>query len=261
MNPSPLHAAPRPLVAITADRGEQEGHATHQAFDGYVRAVYEVSGALPLVLPAAGAAIDATSLIAAVDGVVLTGGPSNVQAERYGGEPLPSTTLTDPDRDATVFALLPALVAAGVPVLAVCRGFQELNVAFGGTLERAVHAQPGRLDHREGDHARPIARWYDDAHEVALAPGGLLARLAGTTKVPVNSLHNQGIERLAPGLRVEATAPDGLIEAFTVVDAPDFTLAVQWHPEMRIGDSVFARAIFTAFGDACRNRKERRRAA
>jgi putative glutamine amidotransferase len=114
-------------VAITADRGEHYGHAIHQAFDGYVRAVYGVSGALPLVLPASGSAIDAASLIAAVDGVVLTGGPSNVQAERYGAEPLPPTTLTDPDRDATVLALLPALVAAGVPVLAVCRGFQELT--------------------------------------------------------------------------------------------------------------------------------------
>ena len=131
MKPSRHPLAPRPVAAITTDRGEQHGHATHQAFDGYVRAVHEVSGALPLALPAAGAAIDAASLIAAVDGVVLTGGPSNVQAERYGAEPLPSTTLTDPDRDATVLALLPALVAAGVPVLAVCRGFQELNVAFG----------------------------------------------------------------------------------------------------------------------------------
>jgi len=169
--------------------------------------------------------------------------------------------MTDPDRDATVLGLIPELVAAGVPVLAVCRGLQEFNVAFGGTLERAVHEQIGRLDHREGDHARPIARWYDDAHEVALVPGGLLARLAGTTSVAVNSLHHQGIDRLAPGLRVEATAPDGLIEAFTVADAPGFTLALQWHPEMRVRDSAFARAIFNAFGDACRERQAQRQSA
>jgi putative glutamine amidotransferase len=249
------------LVVITADRGERDGHATHQAFDSYVRAVHQAAGALPLVLPAAGAAIDAASMIAAVDGVVLTGGPSNVQAERYGAEPLPPATLIDPDRDATLLALLPELVAAGVPVLAVCRGFQELNVAYGGTLERAVHDQPGRLDHREGDHARPIGRWYDDAHEVALAPDGLLARLAGTTRVAVNSLHHQGIDRLASCLRIEAIAPDGLVEAFTVADAPGFTLAVQWHPEMRVGDSAFARVIFAAFGKACRERQARRRAA
>jgi putative glutamine amidotransferase len=251
----------RPVVAITADRGERDGHATHQAFDGYVRAVHLAAGALPLVLPAGGAAIDAASLIAVVDGVVLTGGPSNVQAECYGAEPLPAATLTDPDRDATVLAMLPELVAAGVPVLAVCRGFQELNVAFGGTLERAVHEQPGRLDHREGDHARPIERWYDDSHEVTLAPGGLLARLAGTTRVAVNSLHHQGVDRLASRLRIEAIAPDGLVEAFTVADAPGFTLAVQWHPEMRVGDSAFAHAIFAAFGNACRERQAQRLAA
>ena len=250
----------RPTAVITADRGELAGHATHQAFDGYLRALHEAADVLPLVLPAAGAAIDAASLIEAVDGVVLTGGPTNVQAERYGAPPLPAATLTDPARDATALALLPELVAAGVPVLAVCRGLQEFNVAFGGTLERAVHEQPGRLDHREGDQARPIARWYDDAHEVELRPGGLLARLAGKTSIAVNSLHHQGIARLAPGLRVEATAPDGLIEAFTAADAPGFTLAVQWHPEMRVGDSAFARAIFAAFGDACRERRARRQA-
>jgi len=250
--------AARPVVAITADRGEFHGHAIHQAFDSYLRAVHQAAGALPLLLPAAAAAIDTASLIAAVDGVVLTGGPSNVQAQRYGAEPLPPTTLTDPERDDTVLVLLPALVAAGVPVLAVCRGFQEFNVAFGGTLERAVHAQADRLDHREGDHDRPIQRWYDDAHEVALTPGGLLARLAGATQAVVNSLHHQGVDRLAHGLRIEAVAPDGLVEAFTVADAPGFTLAVQWHPEMRVGDSPFAHAIFAAFGEACRARRARR---
>ena len=252
--------SPRPAVVVTADRGELAGHAIHQAFDSYVRALHEVADVLPLVLPAAGTAIDAASLIAGVDGVVLTGGPSNVQAERYGADPLPATILTDADRDATVLRLLPGLVAAGVPVLAICRGLQEFNVAFGGTLERAVHDRPGRLDHREGDHARPVARWYDDSHDVALVPGGVLARLAGTSTVAVNSLHHQGIDRLAPGLRVEATAPDGLIEAFTVADAPAFALALQWHPEMRVGDSAFARAIFAAFGAACRDRQARRRA-
>ncbi|MBS0317201.1 MAG: gamma-glutamyl-gamma-aminobutyrate hydrolase family protein [Proteobacteria bacterium] len=265
MNLPRSDATARPVVAITTDRGEQAGHATHRAFDGYVRAVDQAAGALPLLLPAIGAGIgagiDAASLIAAVDGVLLTGGPSNVQAERYGAEPLPATTLTDPDRDATVLALLPALVAAGVPVLAVCRGLQEFNVAFGGTLERAVHLQPGRLDHREGDHARPIQRWYDDAHPVELAADGLLARLAGATHINVNSLHHQGVDRLAPGLRIEARAPDGLIEAFTVADAPGFTLAVQWHPEMRVGDDAFSRAIFAAFGAACRERQAWRRGA
>jgi len=251
----------RPVVAITADRDEFHGHATHRAFDSYLRAVDRVADGLALLLPAAGAAIDPATLIDAVDGVLLTGGPSNVQAQRYGAAPLPPGTMTDPDRDDTVLALLPALVGAGVPVLAICRGFQEFNVAYGGTLERAVHAQAGRLDHREGDHARPVRRWYDDAHTVALTPGGLLATLAAATQVTVNSLHHQGVDRLAPGLRIEAVAPDGLVEAFTVADAPGFTLAVQWHPEMRVDDDPLAHAIFGAFGDACRARRARRRMA
>jgi putative glutamine amidotransferase len=248
----------RPVVAIACDRIDFFGHAAHVALHGYVRAVAEVAQALPLLLPAAETAVDGASLIDAIDGVVLTGSPSNVAAERYGAPALPPMTKTDPDRDATVLPLLPRLIGAGVPVLGVCRGFQELNVVHGGTLNPAVHAQPGRLDHREGDQDRPVQRWYDDSHDLHIAPGGLLERLAGGTRAIVNSLHHQGVERLGRGLRVEATAPDGLVEAFTVEAAPQFALAVQWHPEMRIDDSALARAIFTAFGDACRQRRARR---
>lgn len=250
-------SSPRPVVAIASDCIERHGHVAHAAWDGYVRAVSEVSKALPLVLPCAGDAIDAASLADAIDGIVLTGSPSNVHPARYGAEP-DADMQVDLARDATVFALLPALIAAGVPVLAVCRGFQELNVLHGGTLEPAVHLQPGRLDHREGDHARPVQRWYDDSHALHIAEGGLLERLAGGARVAVNSLHHQGIARLGHGLRVEATAPDGLVESFSIASAPQFTLAVQWHPEMRIDDSAFARALFSAFGDACRERRRQR---
>jgi putative glutamine amidotransferase len=157
-----------------------------------------------------------------------------------------------------VLPLLRRLAAAGVPMLGVCRGFQEMNVAFGGTLDPAVHTRPGRLDHREGDHDRPIERWYDDSHDIDIAPGGVLAGLIAERRVRVNSLHHQGIDRLGQGLRIEATAPDGLVEAFSVDRAPAFALAVQWHPEMRIHDCPLARAIFTAFGAACRQRQRRR---
>jgi putative glutamine amidotransferase len=253
-------STPRPVVAIASDCIERHGHVAHAAWGGYVRAVSEVSRALPLLLPCAGEAIDADSLVDAIDGIVLTGSPSNVHPARYGAQP-DAAMQVDLARDATIFKLLPALIAAGVPVLAVCRGLQELNVLHGGTLERAVHSQPGRLDHREGDHARPVQRWYDDSHALHIAEGGLLQRLAGGARVTVNSLHHQGIERLGKGLRVEATAPDGLIESFSIASAPQFTLAVQWHPEMRIDDSAFARALFSAFGDACRERRHQRVAA
>ncbi|MBO9649324.1 MAG: gamma-glutamyl-gamma-aminobutyrate hydrolase family protein [Variovorax sp.] len=259
MTDSTLSTPPgRPLVAIAADRIERHMHPAHALLHGYVRAVSELASALPLALPAAPQAMDAESLIHGIDGVVLTGSPSNVAPERYGADALPDSVLLDRERDATVLPLLPLLVAAGVPVLGVCRGFQEMNVAWGGTLDAAVHTRDGRLDHREGDHDRPIQNWYDDSHEIHIAPGGVLAGLLPLRRLSVNSLHHQGIERLGTGLRTEAVAPDGLVEAFSVEGAPSFALAVQWHPEMRIDDCPLAQAIFRAFGAACRARRARR---
>jgi putative glutamine amidotransferase len=248
----------RPVVAISTDRMEREGHAIHAGFHGYVNAVATAAGALPLLLPSCAAGLDADTLIASVDGVLLTGSPSNVDPARYDAPRPHAAMMLDRHRDAAILPLLPRLVAAGVPLLAVCRGFQELNVAYGGTLHHAVHELPGRLDHREGDHDRPIQHWYEDSHPISIAAGGRLARIAEGADAMVNSLHNQGVERLGHGLRVEATAPDGLVEAFSVAAAPQFTLAVQWHPEMRVDDSPFCRAIFAAFGEACRARRAQR---
>jgi putative glutamine amidotransferase len=253
------HPKPRqPVVAIVADRFERQKHAAHAVLEGYVRALARVAHVLPLIVPAHAEGIDAETLISSIDGFLLAGSPSNVAAERYGASPLPVSTLVDPARDAVSLSLLPKVLEAGVPFLGICRGFQELNVALGGSLERAVHDQPGRLDHREGDHDRPVERWYDDCHAIEIVPEGRLAQLAGQTTVMVNSLHHQGIDRLGEGLRVEATAPDGLIEAISVKWAAQFTLGVQWHPEMRVDDSALARAIFTGFGDACRTRQQQR---
>jgi putative glutamine amidotransferase len=251
-------ATHRPVVVIAADRIERHGHAAHAVLHGFVRAASECAGVMPLGLPAEAGAFDAASLTESIDGLLLTGSPSNVAPECYGAPALPDEVLLDPARDATVLPLLRRLVLAGVPVLGVCRGFQEMNVAFGGTLDPAVHTHPGRLDHREGDHARPIERWYDDSHDIDIAPGGVLATLFGEPRARVNSLHHQGIDQLGQGLRVEATAPDGLVEAFSVASASAFALAVQWHPEMRIDDCPLAKAIFIAFGAACRQRRLRR---
>ena len=145
--------------------------------------------------------------------------------------------------------------AIAVPVLGICRGFQEMNVAFGGTLVQKLHEVPGNLDHRD-DESAPLDVQYAEVHDVALAPGGLLQRLVGADRVRVNSLHSQGVDRLGARLVVEARAPDGVIEAFRVADAPRFALAVQWHPEWQVTSNSMSKALFAAFGAASRERAQ-----
>ena len=169
----------------------------------------------------------------------------------YGGPPHADGTPEDDARDATTLPLIRAALARGVPVLAICRGLQELNVALGGTLHQRLQDMPGRLDHsapETGTLADKIAK----AHEVHLTPGGMLHQLAAARHVMVNSLHNQGIDRLGAGLVVEASAPDGTIEAVRAVAAPGLALGVQWHPEFDCGEDGFSARIFEAFGEAMR---------
>lgn len=251
-------ALPRPVVAVICDRISYFQHNVHAVPDTYLRALHEAAGVMPVLIPACPEIMDLSTLLATVDGVLLPGSPSNVAAERYCVEPLPAETLTDLHRDQTVFSLLPSIIAQGIPLMAICRGFQELNVFYGGTLHRAVHEQPDAMDHREGHHDRPVEEWYDDSHLVNIAPDGMLAELTHTQSVTVNSLHHQGVDRLGQGLRIEAFAPDGLIEAFTAPDAAGLVLGVQWHPEMSLGRSALAQQLFATFGDACRGRQQSR---
>ena len=196
--------------------------------------------------------------IARIDGLLLPGSRSNVAPREYAGpEPAPDM-LQDQARDAAVLPLIRAAIAADLPVLAICRGIQELNVALGGSLHQSVHAVPGRLDHRAIAEAPLDRRYAHDAHAVMLNPDGWFARLAGTNSISVNSLHEQGIDRLAPGLAIEAVAPDGQIEGVRLPTA-SFVVGVQWHPEYRIAETPFSRALFAAFGDACRARAAQRR--
>lgn len=256
----PMTSTPsaRPVIAIACDEVRVFKHPAHAAFDAYVRAVADVAGALPLLLPALGDGLDLGALLGSVDGLLLTGSPSNVEPSRYGG-PLDPEMLLDTARDATTLPAIPRLADAGLPLFGVCRGLQEMNVAFGGTLHAEVHEQPGHLDHRVGNLERPLPQWYEDRHVVHLHRGGRLHGLLQRDTLTVNSLHEQGIATLAPRLRAEARADDGLVEAVSVADTPAFTLAVQWHPEMRVADSAEARALFVAFGDACRQRRAQRR--
>jgi putative glutamine amidotransferase len=230
-------------------------HAFHAVGEKYIKAVAEAAGAIPLLVPVLGESLDLDELLGHVDGILFTGSPSNVEPHRYGGAPSEPGTLHDPERDGTTLPLIPMAIEAGVPVLGICRGFQEMNVAFGGTLWQKVHEREGFLDHREDKH-QPLDVQYGPAHEVALEPDGLLRALAGAERATVNSLHSQGVHDLGRGLEVEARAPDGLIEAFRVRDARRFALAVQWHPEWQVMSQSFSRALFAAFGAASLERAQ-----
>jgi putative glutamine amidotransferase len=246
----------KPVIGVPADRRLIDPHPFHVVGEKYLTAIRDAADGLPLMIPALGTTVDARELLANVDGIVLTGSQSNVEPHRYGGEPSLAGTLHDPERDETTLPLISRALEAGVPLLALCRGFQELNVALGGSLHQRVHEVPGYGVHKEnpGD---PLETQYGPSHFVNLCEGGQLRALAGADRVEVNSLHSQGVAKLADGVMVEAVADDGLIEAFSV-DADSFALAIQWHPEWRVIENRFSSAIFKAFGDACRERAARR---
>lgn len=243
----------QPIIGIPACRKLISPHMFHAVGEKYVTAVATAAGGLPLLVPALGGGLSIPALLQSLDGLFFTGSPSNVEPHHYQGEASAAGTLHDPHRDATTLPLMAAAIDAGLPVFAVCRGFQEMNVVFGGSLHQKVQELPGKLDHRE-DSTQPLELQYAPAHELELTEDGYLARLLGTRRIQVNSLHSQGVDRLGKGLVVEATAPDGMVEAFRVADAPSFALGVQWHPEWQVMANPQSLALFEAFGDACRQR-------
>ncbi|HEX6110820.1 MAG TPA: gamma-glutamyl-gamma-aminobutyrate hydrolase family protein [Geminicoccaceae bacterium] len=244
-----------PVIGIPSCRVPREAFAFHQVGDKYVDSVIDGAGGLPLLIPALGPRLDLDALLAALDGLLVTGSPSNVEPHHYGGPAARPDSPCDPARDATTLPLIRRALQLAVPLFAICRGLQELNVALGGTLHQEVHEVPGRLDHRS-DKTVPPSERYGPVHPVRLAPDGMLHKLLdGVPTIQVNSLHAQAIDRLAEGLAVEALAPDGTIEAVSVENAPGFALAVQWHPEWRVLENPTSRRLFAAFGAACRARQ------
>jgi putative glutamine amidotransferase len=240
----------KPVIGVSGDRRIVDPHPFHMAGEKYLHALIEGSNALPLIIPALGDLMDIDEILANVDGLLFTGSPSNVEPHHYDGESSEPGTLHDPNRDSTTLPLAKRAFETGVPVLALCRGHQEFNVVLGGTLHQKVHEVPGHDNHRENPDVT-LPEQYGPAHEVNLVEGGLLHGLAGTTTVMVNSLHSQGVAKLAAGVTVEAVAPDGLIEAFVVDSAKGFALSIQWHPEWKVTESEFSMGIFKTFGDAC----------
>ncbi|TXH94029.1 MAG: gamma-glutamyl-gamma-aminobutyrate hydrolase family protein [Pseudomonas sp.] len=246
-----------PLIGVTACTKQVGLHISHVVGDKYLRAVAIGAGGMPLIVPALGDLLDQSVLLDSLDGLLLTGSPSNVEPHHYSGPASEPGTAHDVARDATTLPLIRQAVAAGIPLLGICRGFQEMNVAFGGSLHQRVQDVPGLMDHREPAEA-PVEVQYAPRHVVHVQAGGVFAGIGLPDEFQVNSIHGQGVQRLAPGLRVEALAPDGLIEAFSVENAPGFALGVQWHPEWQIGSNPIYLAIFQAFGEACRKRAGQR---
>ena len=230
------------IPACTKLIGELVQHATPAR---YGAALIGAAGAIPVLLPPVGEAM--LAMLDRIDGLLLSGSPSNVEPRRYGVDGSETPDSHDPHRDGTTLPLVRAAIARGMPVLAICRGIQELNVALGGTLHQRVHALPGRMDHRAGTGT--MDEQFRLKHPVTLS--GQLARIVGTSEIMVNSLHGQAMDRPAAGFVIEAVAPDGTIEAVRVATAPGWAFGVQFHPEWHHADDAPSRAIFRAFGEAC----------
>ena len=248
----------QPIVGMPACTQLIGIHPSQAVGEKYIHAAVEGAEVAPLLIPALGE--QTLQFLPSLDGLLLTGSYSNVEPHHYGGEPEVENNHTDPQRDATTLKLVRAAVEQKIPVLGICRGFQEINVALGGSLHQQLWKVPGLMEHRE-DKNKTREEQYAVAHSVSLSPDGIMARLmGGELEQGVNSLHGQGVNQLADSLRVEATAPDGLVEAFSLASDESFLLAAQWHPEWQLDKHPFYKAIFAAFGEACRKRRAQREA-
>ena len=242
----------RPIVGIignsTLVNGEYPVHAGGQMNSA---AVADVAGCMPLLIPSDPKIVSVAELLAVCDGFLLTGGRPNVHPSEYGQPETPAHGDFDRGRDAIPLPLIRECVARGQPFLGICRGFQEVNVAMGGSLHPEIRDLPGRMNHRMPPDGT-IEQKFALRHIVSLTPEGVFARLFGSAQVMTNSLHGQGINRPGARIVVEGTAPDGTPEAIFVRDAPGFTLSVQWHPEWNAAADPVSRPLFQAFGEATR---------
>ena len=251
----------RPMIGVSACSAQrQDGRREHFALEQYIHAVAKGAHGVPLIVPAIGSAHDMAALVEGLDGLLLTGSPSNVEPHHYQGAASAPGTLHDSFRDATTLPLIRMALAAHVPLLAICRGMQELNVALGGTLHQKIAEVPGRMDHYPF-RGTDIDTIYGQAHPVYFHKGGFFHLLVNADEAMINSVHYQGIDHLAPGLVIEATAADGTIEAVKVADASAFAIGTQWHPEWNFEHHPVGAALLGAFGAACRERAQKRKQA
>jgi putative glutamine amidotransferase len=246
-----------PIIAVPMCVKHIGGQDFHTVGEKYLTAVIEGAEGYPLSFPALGPVLDPAALLDQVDGVLFTGSPSNVAVHHYEGAPDRDDSPQDPGRDSITLPLIRAALDRQVPIFNICRGFQELNVALGGTLDTHIHNAEGRMDHRAPED-KPYDELYVAAHKVGFLPGGKFARILGKTETMVNSLHWQGIARPAERLVVEGRADDGVIEAVSIKDYAGFCLGTQWHPEYHAHANPDSMALFKAFGEACRARRQQR---
>lgn len=240
----------KPIIGISTCFEKHSLFHYHQSGEKYISAVINAMGGFPILIPDLADKLDYDKLFSTVDGILLTGSYSNVEPHHYNGHSSKSSTKHDLQRDATILPLIPKAVNVGIPLFAICRGFQEMNVAYQGSLHQEVHTVEGKQDHRE-DSTKDIDGQYDFAHSVTLTKNGVLSQLTNENELRVNSVHWQGVDELGEGLQIEAVAPDGLIEAISIKNAKNFALGVQWHPEWKVMEIPFYKAIFDAFGRAC----------
>lgn len=250
----------QPLVAVSTDVRQFENYTWHAAPQQYLEAALAGAGVLPVLVPSFGDRLDLDQLLASVHGVMITGSKSNVHPSLYGGEASDANGPYDPERDATTLPLIRKAIDRGVPLLAICRGIQELNVALGGTLATEIQEREGSLDHRA-----PVSDSQDERfairQAVRIRPGSCLAGVFGAGEIKVNSVHRQAVDRLGDLLEIEAVAEDGTVEAVSVKGARAFAVGVQWHPEYWVKSDDASARVFKAFGDAVRAHAAARAAA
>jgi len=247
------------VIGVVADYVRKDPHDSHSVGHKYVRSVVDGMNAVPVLLPALGTDSPLQHWLELVDGVLLTGAYSNVEPHHYDGEPSAPGTEHDPYRDTTCLPLIEQAIANDIPLLGLCRGFQEINVALGGSLHQSVHEVNGLMDHRE-DKSQTLDIQYGHAHQVTLEKNGYLHGAIQKNAIMVNSVHQQGIDRLADSLMIECQADDGLIEAFSLRDRKHFVLGVQWHPEWKVLENEDYQRIFACFARACSQRKSQQHA-
>jgi len=226
---------------------------THGIREGYAETLVDIIGCVPLLIPALGDKFDFRDIAHIADGILLTGAAAHVNPDHYGATREFEDHMLDLARDATTLPIIRHAVEMDIPLMAICRGFQEMNVVMGGTLCQHIHESPGRKDHRSNEELPMHERFYYQAHKMTSQSGGLFERAGMPTEFSVNSLHHQGIDKLGKGLHVESVADDGLIEAISVV-GKRFILGVQWHPEADYKISPASRLIFESFGAAIKDK-------